>query len=455
MTFDVVVVGSGINSLACAALLARGGKRVVVLERNDYLGGAIRTGEITEPGFVHEVFSSWHPLFAGSAAYEELKDELHARGLEYLNTELPTGTLLEDGSSAFLTTSREVNAAELECHAPGDGEAWERTVAKFMPNADLSFGVLTTELWSAAGLKLAGGALRRLGKRGALEFTGGVLASCRDWASETSPHLTRTGCWHRGCCTRGSGQMRRLGVHHARDRGRRRARRDAGPERRGRPARRRPRRDRPRPGGELQRADVEQVVFGAAGQPAFGSRAAEGGGPRGRRRQRHADPALRPASYRGPAARGGVRGGPALPLRQSRHADPDGAVRRPRWHGDERLGRAAIVHLTPGLDGVSRAVNEAERGLLPADATIVVGQPLAVDPSRAPEGSWIGWIQFQELPPRVQGDAAGEIDIGDGTWTRAAERYVDRSRPGSHGTSQTSRPPSFGASSSRRPTSRR
>ena len=51
----------------------------------------------------------------------------------------------------------------------------------------------------------------------------------------------------------------------------------------------------------------------------------------------------------------------------------------PRWDGDERLGRTAIVHVTPGLDGVSRAVNEAERGLLPAEATIVVGQPLTMD----------------------------------------------------------------------------
>ena len=74
---------------------------------------------------------------------------------------------------------------ELERHADGDGAAWDRTVSEFMPHADLSFGVLTTELWSPAGLKLAGGALRRLGKRGALEFTGGVLASCRDWATAT------------------------------------------------------------------------------------------------------------------------------------------------------------------------------------------------------------------------------------------------------------------------------
>jgi phytoene dehydrogenase-like protein len=73
-------------------------------------------------------------------------------------------------------------------------------------------------------------------------------------------------------------------------------------------------------------------------------------------------------------------------------------------------------------------VNEAERGLLPAEATIVAGQPCAVDPSRAPEGKWVIWIQLQELPPGpVRGDAAGEIDVGDGAWTEALrEAYADR-----------------------------
>jgi phytoene dehydrogenase-like protein len=98
-----------------------------------------------------------------------------------------------------------------------------------------------------------------------------------------------------------------------------------------------------------------------------------------------------------------------------------------RWEGDDRLARTAVVHLTPGLDGVSRAVNEAERGLLPGEATVVVGQPLTMDPSRAPDGAGLLWIQLQELPWRVKGDAAGELDVGDGTWTdELRERYADR-----------------------------
>jgi phytoene dehydrogenase-like protein len=85
-----------------------------------------------------------------------------------------------------------------------------------------------------------------------------------------------------------------------------------------------------------------------------------------------------------------------------------------RWDGDERLNGTAIVHVTPGLDGVSRAVNEAERGLIPEEATIVVGQPLTMDPSRAPDGRGLLWIQLQELPSRY------------GWNDDERERYADR-----------------------------
>jgi phytoene dehydrogenase-like protein len=80
--YDAVIVGSGVNSLACAALLARAGWSVCMLEREERLGGAIWTEELTEPGFVHDVLSAWHPLWVGGAAHAELGDELSVRGLE-------------------------------------------------------------------------------------------------------------------------------------------------------------------------------------------------------------------------------------------------------------------------------------------------------------------------------------------------------------------------------------
>src|SRR6266404_3498012 len=100
--YDAVIVGSGVNSLACGALLARAGWSVCVLERNDWLGGAIHTAELTEPGFRHDVFSAWHPLWVSGAAHAQLGDDLAARGLEYLNTDLPTATAFPDGGASFL-----------------------------------------------------------------------------------------------------------------------------------------------------------------------------------------------------------------------------------------------------------------------------------------------------------------------------------------------------------------
>ena len=50
-----------------------------------------------------------------------------------------------------------------------------------------------------------------------------------------------------------------------------------------------------------------------------------------------------------------------------------------------------------------------------------------MDSSRAPDGAGLLWIQLQELPWHVKGDAAGELDPGDGTWTEELrERYADR-----------------------------
>jgi phytoene dehydrogenase-like protein len=419
--YDAVAIGSGINALVAGALLARRGWSVCVLERNDWLGGAIRTAEITEPGFVHEVFASWHPLFTGSAAYAELKDELEARGVEYLNTELPTATLFPDGQSRFLTTSHEQNVAAL-------GAGWEQTVSEFLPNADLAFGVLSTELWSREGAKLGWKALRRLGRRGLVEFAGNVLTSCRDWTAETfdderawgifAPWVLHTGL---GPDAASSGFMARV-IGVAIELG-------------GMPV--------PRGGGVKLVDALAGIIEDAGGACETGcevervvvesDRATGVQTTRGEviEATRAVLAGVTPTALYGRLLGTVPRGVSETEAERFRFGR--GAMQihfalseRPAWKGDERLGRTAIVHLTPGLDGVSRAVNEADRGLLPVEATVVVGQPMAVDPSRAPEGKWILWIQLQEIPARLKGDAAGEIDTSGG-WTEAVrEAYADR-----------------------------
>jgi phytoene dehydrogenase-like protein len=430
--FDAVFVGAGINSLAAAALLSKAGWKVCVLERNDTLGGCIRTStDLTAPGFTHEVLASWHPLFTGSPAYAELKDELDRRGLEYLNTELPTASTFPDGSTAVLSTSLEANVAELDRLAPGDGAAWQAMFDGFMANADLSFGVLGTELWSPAGLGLARQALRRFGRRGMLSFAATVLTSGRDWLTETfesdgahgllAPWVLHTGL---GPDQAASGFMMQV-IACALQLG-------------GMPV--------PKGGGVKLVDALAAIVTDAGGELRTGAEVERVLVSEGRAtavRLANAETvaareavvaSVTPTQLYGRLLGGGhVAAGVARAAARYRYGRGEMQIHlalreRPDWYGDERLERTAIVHVTPGLDGVSRAVNEAERALLPAEATIVCGQPCAVDPSRAPDGSWILWLQLQELPPgRIKGDAAGELDVGDGTWTeKLREAYADR-----------------------------
>ena len=207
--YDVVFIGSGINSLAGAALLARGGKRVLVLERADRLGGAIWTAEITEPGFVHEVMASWHPLFVGSAAYAELADELHALGLEYLNTELPTGWLGPDGEAAFLTTSHERNVEELERLAPGDGEAWSRDGAGLHAECRPLVRRPDDRALVAGRLRARAQGLPAARTARARRVHAATCSSRRATGSRTrSRRRGRTASSRPGCCTRASDRTR-------------------------------------------------------------------------------------------------------------------------------------------------------------------------------------------------------------------------------------------------------
>jgi phytoene dehydrogenase-like protein len=98
----------------------------------------------------------------------------------------------------------------------------------------------------------------------------------------------------------------------------------------------------------------------------------------------------------------------------------------PRWP-DRRFDTIGQPHLTSGLDATTIAVAQAAAGLLPVDPTFTVDCPTALDPSRAPEGRAILRAQLLEMPHRPTGDAAGLVDVRDGTWTKdLTERVVER-----------------------------
>ena len=210
------------------------------------------------------------------------------------------------------------------------------------------------------------------------------------------------------------------------------ARRDAGAEGRRRQPRRGARGDRARRRRRAAHRRRRRARSLVSDGRATGVRLAGGETVAGRargRRERDADAALRAAARRGRRAgapcatpRGASATAAARCRSTSRSSEP------PRWRGDERLGRTRD---RPRHPRPRRRLARGQRGRARPPARRGddrrAASRCAVDPSRAPDGSWILWIQLQELPSRPKGDAAGELDVGDGTWTEELrEAYADR-----------------------------
>ena len=115
------VVGSGPNGLTAAALLARSGVDVTVIEAADRIGGGSRSAELTVPGVLHDSCAAIHPMGVASPAFEELGLERH--GLEWLWPEIDMAHPIEGEPAAWMVRSVERTAEDLG----SDGATWTKS----------------------------------------------------------------------------------------------------------------------------------------------------------------------------------------------------------------------------------------------------------------------------------------------------------------------------------------
>ena len=428
--YDVVIVGSGINSLVCAAELTVKGRRVLVLERENVAGGCIRTEEATVPGFRHDLFSMSYPQFVSAPFYPTLWPKLEAQGARMVSAEIPSGVLLPDGRFLLLRQARDENVAAFDAVFSGDGQSHAHAMANVEANANLIFGLLGGEPRSAGTYNLLAQTLSDRGVDGLAGFGADALLSARDWLertfhSELMRALIAPWVLHAGLGPESgiSAMMAQVMMF------------------------------------TLETVGIPFIVGGSSNLVTAFQRVIEAGGGAvmtdadvtevtvedgvatgvatssgecfaatcgvvcnvtpTQLYQRLLPQALLPPTVYARAA--AYRYGRACMQIHVAMSEP------PQW-GHPDLGKVGVLHLTAGLDGVSRAVNEATRGLLPAEPTIAVGQPAAADPSRCPPGTSQLWIQLLELPRVVHGDAAGLIKVSEGgRWTDAvAETYAER-----------------------------
>ena len=360
----------GSTRWSAAALLARDGWSVCVLERNDVAGGCIRTStDLTLPGFTHEVLASWHPLFTGSAAYAEL--EGRADRARRRRTSTPTCPPGRPSPTARRRSSRARSRA-----------TWRSSTGSRPATVPPGSGSSTTfmaqrrpRLRDPLDRALVDGRPHAR-PQGAPPPRPPRPARVRRQHARQLPRLGLDDVRVRGCPRRpravgaAHGPRPRSGdvrVHDAGDRRRAAARRHAGARRRRRSPRRRAGGDRHGRGrrGAARRPTCEQILV--ANGRATGVRLTDG--------EVVAATRAVVANVTPTQLYGSLLGGSDVPAAVAeaaarfRYGRAEMQIHLaldepPRWKGSdaERLARCPIVHVTPGLDGVSRAVNEAERG---------------------------------------------------------------------------------------------
>ena len=178
-TTDAVVIGGGPNGLVAANLLADAGWDVVVLESQSDIGGAVRSDSAVHEGFIHDTFSSFYPLAAGSPTIKRLQLERH--GLEWAHAPAVVGTPFSDGRWVVLHRDRDETAAGLDALAPGDGDAWLAMCRTWDKIGDQVVGALLSPF---PPVRNGLGALMKLPGAGGLSFVRMLLSPARTVADQ-------------------------------------------------------------------------------------------------------------------------------------------------------------------------------------------------------------------------------------------------------------------------------
>jgi phytoene dehydrogenase-like protein len=418
---DAVVIGSGPNGLVAANAMADAGWDVVVLETASTPGGAVRTEELTEPGFHHDVFSAFYPLAVASPRIRNLRLEEH--GLRWRRAEVAVAHPLQDGRCAALSARLEQSAASLDAFAPGDGDAWRRLYGRWERLGGPLIDALTRPFPPVLpALRM----VRRLGPAGLPRFVrfgmlparrlaeeefagagGGLLVAGNALHSDLAPESAGGALFGWLLCglaqqvgfpapEGGAGRLAKALVARLRSRG-----------------------GRVECGARVERVEVR-------GRRAAGVHTAAGAYHQARRAV-IADTGV-PALYRNLLPPGSV---PADTMDDVRRFQYDAGVVKVDWALDGPIPwtapgarRAGTIHLGEDMDALTEACADVARRRLPEHPFLVMGQYANFDPTRAPAGRDTAWA-YSHVPQGLAWDGGEGAAFAD-----RIEEEVERRAPG-------------------------
>ncbi|MBU0584974.1 MAG: NAD(P)/FAD-dependent oxidoreductase [Alphaproteobacteria bacterium] len=426
--YDAIFVGAGHNNMACATHLALKGWKIAVFERNPAIGGAVQTRELTLPGFRHDLGAMNLSLFAGSAFHQNYANELKSCGLNFAPAGDCFASVFPDGRWFGVSSDMARTVERLEGFSAADAESWKRLVAEFPAEAEHIFGLLGSPMSARALAGTAWKLWRKKGVRGALDTARLLLSSTRTWLEENfeSPHVRATlAAWgmHLDFAPDIAGgavfpyleSMANQSFGMVLGKG----------------------------GADTMMLALEKMLTDAGGRLFTGSDVVEittAGGRATGVRLANGDTHIAAKAVVAGVAPGALQPGRLLAkgsgdagfdtaMKKFRHAPGTMMIHLaldglPDWTAGEELQKFAYVHIAPSLDQMAKTYQQAVAGLLPDEPILVVGQPTAIDPSRAPVGKHVLWVQVRVLPAEIAGDAAGKI--APASWDKVKERYANR-----------------------------
>lgn len=429
-----MVIGAGPNGLVAANHLADRGWSVTVLEAQDEPGGAVRSGELTLPGFVHDRFSAFYPLAIASPALRDLG--LTDHGLKWRHAPLTLAHPLPDGRCASIGPDREQTASSLEGFAPGDGsrwlammEHWDRIDEPFLrallgPFPPVRSAVTLGRLLGPAGtmrfLRHCVLPVRRMGEEMFSGMGARLLLGGSALHADLCPEAAGSGLygWLLSCLGQrygfptpegGAGALTGALVTRLRSRG----------------------------GIVVCGRRVTKVVIERG--RAVGVEMAEGGSL-GASRAVLADVAA-PALYLDLVGTDHLPPGFVADLDvfqwDTATVKVDWSLSRPLpWLAPE-AAEAGTVHVADDFNNLTEFTAHLAMGLLPARPFLLFGQQSRADPGRSPVGTETAWA-YTHVPRQVIGDAAGEISVAPDSGQRAwlphmverMEARIERFAPG-------------------------
>lgn len=422
---DAIIIGSGHNSLVCALYLLRAGWSVRVLERAPTPGGAVKTQELTEPGFRHDWAAMNISNFKNSAFYADFGVALERHGAEFVTAENCFASVYDDGTWFGVSTDTAANVSRIAAFSERDAKTWQSLTDSFASSAPIIGGLMSSPMKGTALTGLGFKALRQQGLGGTFDLIRFALSSPRDWLGRTFesekiraalapwgmhvdyapdvasgaifPYLEAFGDQAGGLSLGKGGADTIIRAMVA---------------------------EIEAQGGSVD-CDTEVTRIFHENGKAQAVETADG-------RQISANKAI--IANVAPKALARLTG-------TTGNADYDSGLDTfqyapgtvmihlalsdlPDWRAGSELRDYAYVTIAPTLDAMALAYQQPLAGLLPTEPMIVVGQPTAIDPSRAPAGKHTLWLQVRMVPGEIKGDGAGQINATD--WDTALAPFAER-----------------------------